>query len=136
MTLEIIKLKQILEVEHPRVQTELSQRVETCDIRGFMGQPIPLNSDKITFKGFKIRLCQRKGKKIWVVQEPNCKFYQSFLDHKKYRESQDQCFGICKNMQEPKQRETYGCIFSRKYGIYLPNIQDEEGYIFMKRDWT
>lgn len=136
VTPRIIKIEQISKEDKPKFQAELSQRVENCDITGFLGAHIQLDSEIVEVKGFNARLCQRKGKKIWVVQEPICRFYRSFLDHSKYPEHQDNCFGICNNMKDTRQREMYGCIFSRKYGIYIPINHPNEEYVFIQRDWS
>ncbi|MBS3073613.1 hypothetical protein J4465_02365 [Candidatus Pacearchaeota archaeon] len=132
MSHDIIKLKDIHPIEKPKFERELSQKVETCNIKRFLNGPISLELDLMKVTGFDLRLCQRENKKIWVIQEPRCKFYETFIDHKKYRDHQDGCFGRCKNMVDPRQRELYGCILSKKLGIYIPINYPDEEYVFAK----
>lgn len=129
----IILFKNIMPVERLKFEKEFSQRLETCSPQILLRSDIPLDEQLVNIRGFTVRVCHRKETdKIWVIQEPNCKYYKSFLDHNKYRDNKDDGFGICDNMKDPRQREMYGCPLSKKQGIYTRVNYPEETYVFAR----
>ena len=133
MSHEIIPLKNIIPVEKPKLEAEFSRRLEICNLLDCLRSNIPLEETLVDIKGFKVRLCHRKDTdKIWVIQEPNCKYYKPFLDHRKYKENHDCGFGLCDNMRDQRHREMYGCPLSKKYGTFIRVNHPDETYMLAK----
>lgn len=128
----IILFRDIEPIEKPKLQEEFLKRLEICNLLGCLRSNLPLEEKLVDIRGFEVRLCHRKNDKIWVIQEPNCKFYRSFIDHNAYRDNREEGFGFCDNMKDPRHREAYGCPLAKKYGTYLRINHPDETYMFVK----